>query len=130
MINWTNSVAGMHFRITNVVLILLALPFLLPALLQVDEHELQRQHDWIVEDMINRDRRDMGAVAEAVAAALLAGLVVRTTAAGSSVQWREEGPAGVGSEVTYDHRALVISGTRRLLFSGEIHYPRSTPEVT
>lgn len=31
--------------------------------------------------------------------------------------------------VTYDHRALVIDGARRLLISGSIHYPRSTPEV-
>ncbi|RRT77186.1 hypothetical protein B296_00028427 [Ensete ventricosum] len=30
--------------------------------------------------------------------------------------------------VTYDHRALVIDGTRRALISGSIHYPRSTPE--
>ena len=31
--------------------------------------------------------------------------------------------------VTYDHRALVIDGKRRLLISGSIHYPRSTPDV-
>ncbi|XVE51262.1 hypothetical protein DITRI_Ditri02bG0025800 [Diplodiscus trichospermus] len=31
--------------------------------------------------------------------------------------------------VTYDHRALVIDGKRRVLQSGSIHYPRSTPEV-
>ncbi|CAL9155385.1 unnamed protein product [Musa hybrid cultivar] len=31
--------------------------------------------------------------------------------------------------VTYDHRALVIDGTRRVLISGSIHYPRSTPEM-
>lgn len=31
--------------------------------------------------------------------------------------------------VTYDHRALVIDGKRRVLVSGSIHYPRSTPEV-
>lgn len=31
--------------------------------------------------------------------------------------------------VTYDHRALVIDGKRRILQSGSIHYPRSTPEV-
>ncbi|CAL9783057.1 unnamed protein product, partial [Musa acuminata subsp. burmannicoides] len=34
-----------------------------------------------------------------------------------------------GGDVTYDGRALMINGTRRLLFSGSIHYPRSTPEV-
>lgn len=33
------------------------------------------------------------------------------------------------SNVTYDHRALVIDGKRRLLISGSIHYPRSTPEM-
>ncbi|KAG2673869.1 hypothetical protein I3760_13G109500 [Carya illinoinensis] len=31
--------------------------------------------------------------------------------------------------VTYDHRALVIDGKRRVLISGSIHYPRSTPEM-
>ncbi|XP_051113238.1 beta-galactosidase 8 [Andrographis paniculata] len=34
-----------------------------------------------------------------------------------------------GANVTYDHRALVIDGRRRLLISGSIHYPRSTPEM-
>jgi hypothetical protein len=32
-------------------------------------------------------------------------------------------------EVSYDGRALILDGTRRMLFSGDIHYPRSTPEV-
>ncbi|MFS8016539.1 putative beta-galactosidase [Helianthus anomalus] len=32
--------------------------------------------------------------------------------------------------VTYDHRALVIDGKRRVLVSGSIHYPRSTPDVS
>ncbi|CAL0332281.1 unnamed protein product [Lupinus luteus] len=31
--------------------------------------------------------------------------------------------------VEYDHRALVIDGKRRVLISGSIHYPRSTPEM-
>ncbi|KAK9734376.1 hypothetical protein RND81_04G135900 [Saponaria officinalis] len=31
--------------------------------------------------------------------------------------------------VTYDHRALVIDGKCRVLASGSIHYPRSTPEM-
>ncbi|KAJ4831396.1 hypothetical protein Tsubulata_020415 [Turnera subulata] len=31
--------------------------------------------------------------------------------------------------VSYDHRALVIDGKRRVLQSGSIHYPRTTPEV-
>jgi hypothetical protein len=34
------------------------------------------------------------------------------------------------ANVTYDHRALVIDGVRRVLVSGSIHYPRSTPEVS
>lgn len=33
------------------------------------------------------------------------------------------------ANVTYDHRALVIDGVRRVLVSGSIHYPRSTPDV-
>lgn len=32
--------------------------------------------------------------------------------------------------VTYDGTSLIINGKRRLLFSGSIHYPRSTPEVS
>ncbi|PPD99769.1 hypothetical protein GOBAR_DD03175 [Gossypium barbadense] len=31
--------------------------------------------------------------------------------------------------VTYDRKAIVINGQRRILFSGSIHYPRSTPEI-
>lgn len=31
--------------------------------------------------------------------------------------------------VTYDHRALIIDGHRRMLISAGIHYPRATPEV-
>lgn len=31
--------------------------------------------------------------------------------------------------VTYDGRSMIIHGKRELLFSGSIHYPRSTPEV-
>ncbi|CBI18991.3 hypothetical protein VitviT2T_027055 [Vitis vinifera] len=34
-----------------------------------------------------------------------------------------------GGSVTYDGRSLIINGQRRLLFSGSIHYPRSTPEM-
>ncbi|MED6155821.1 Beta-galactosidase 8 [Stylosanthes scabra] len=33
------------------------------------------------------------------------------------------------STVDYDHRALLIDGKRRVLISGSIHYPRSTPEM-
>ncbi|KAB2604573.1 beta-D-galactosidase 7 [Pyrus ussuriensis x Pyrus communis] len=31
--------------------------------------------------------------------------------------------------VTYDKKAILINGQRRLLISGSIHYPRSTPEM-
>ncbi|CAI9117606.1 OLC1v1019017C1 [Oldenlandia corymbosa var. corymbosa] len=31
--------------------------------------------------------------------------------------------------VTYDHRALIIDGQRRMLISAGIHYPRATPEM-
>ncbi|TYH31708.1 hypothetical protein ES288_A01G194100v1 [Gossypium darwinii] len=31
--------------------------------------------------------------------------------------------------VTYDARSLIINGKRELLFSGAIHYPRSTPDM-
>lgn len=32
--------------------------------------------------------------------------------------------------VMYDARSLIINGSRELLFSGSIHYPRSTPDVS
>ncbi|GMP31842.1 hypothetical protein CsSME_00005895 [Camellia sinensis var. sinensis] len=35
----------------------------------------------------------------------------------------------VQSSVTYDRKAIVINGQRRILISGSIHYPRSTPEM-
>nr|XP_010910613.2 beta-galactosidase [Elaeis guineensis] len=31
--------------------------------------------------------------------------------------------------VSYDHRAVIINGQRRILISGSIHYPRSTPDM-
>lgn len=31
--------------------------------------------------------------------------------------------------VSYDHRALILDGKRRILISAGIHYPRATPEV-
>ncbi|GLT70568.1 hypothetical protein SLA2020_426400 [Shorea laevis] len=33
------------------------------------------------------------------------------------------------TDVSYDSRAIIINGERRVLFSGAIHYPRSTPEM-
>ncbi|KYR02728.1 glycoside hydrolase family 35 protein [Tieghemostelium lacteum] len=35
----------------------------------------------------------------------------------------------LGKNVTYDHRSLIIDGERKLLISGSIHYPRSTPSM-
>ncbi|KAK3009700.1 hypothetical protein RJ639_014806 [Escallonia herrerae] len=37
--------------------------------------------------------------------------------------------ATVTATVSYDDKAIVINGNRRLLISGSIHYPRSTPEM-
>ncbi|XP_048232566.1 beta-galactosidase 6 isoform X2 [Ricinus communis] len=34
-----------------------------------------------------------------------------------------------GGDVVYDGRSLIIEGQRKILFSGSIHYPRSTPEM-
>lgn len=33
------------------------------------------------------------------------------------------------TQVDYDANAIIINGERRVLFSGAIHYPRSTPQV-
>ncbi|XP_039143216.1 beta-galactosidase-like isoform X2 [Dioscorea cayenensis subsp. rotundata] len=33
------------------------------------------------------------------------------------------------ASVSYDHRAVIVNGQRRILISGSIHYPRSTPEM-
>ncbi|KAK6282884.1 hypothetical protein POUND7_016709 [Theobroma cacao] len=35
----------------------------------------------------------------------------------------------VNQGVTYDGRSVIINGKRELLFSGSIHYPRSTPDT-
>ncbi|CAN0878016.1 Beta-galactosidase 1 [Linum grandiflorum] len=35
----------------------------------------------------------------------------------------------VSATVTYDSKAIVINGQRKILISGSIHYPRSTPEM-
>lgn len=37
--------------------------------------------------------------------------------------------AAAAANVTYDSRALVIDGHRKVLISGSIHYPRSTPDM-
>ncbi|KAM3314416.1 hypothetical protein ACQJBY_033325 [Aegilops geniculata] len=57
----------------------------------------------------------VGRLRSAVAALLLALLCLAATSAATNV--------------TYDHRALVIDGVRRVLVSGSIHYPRSTPDM-
>ncbi|KAL2539140.1 Beta-galactosidase 1 [Abeliophyllum distichum] len=33
------------------------------------------------------------------------------------------------ASVSYDHKAISVNGQRRILISGSIHYPRSTPEM-
>lgn len=35
----------------------------------------------------------------------------------------------VKATVSYDRKAVIINGQRRILLSGSIHYPRSTPEM-
>lgn len=35
----------------------------------------------------------------------------------------------VNASVSYDHKSVIVNGQRRILISGSIHYPRSTPEV-
>ncbi|XP_059453357.1 beta-galactosidase 16-like [Corylus avellana] len=42
--------------------------------------------------------------------------------------WAVLGTTHAGN-VTYDGRSLIIDGQHRILFSGSIHYPRSTPEM-
>lgn len=37
---------------------------------------------------------------------------------------------GFSVTVTYDSKALIIDGRKRILQSGSIHYPRATPEVS
>lgn len=35
----------------------------------------------------------------------------------------------VTASVSYDRKAVIVNGQRRILISGSIHYPRSSPEV-
>ncbi|WRX27103.1 Glycoside hydrolase 35 [Theobroma cacao] len=35
----------------------------------------------------------------------------------------------VSASVSYDRKAITINGQRRILISGSIHYPRSSPEM-
>ncbi|KAL5229553.1 hypothetical protein ABZP36_028329 [Zizania latifolia] len=64
---------------------------------------------------------------KAVAVVLL-GLAMCLSSAAAEEEVEVEGD-DVRGEVTYDRRGLIINGTRMMLFSGEIHYPRSTPEM-
>jgi hypothetical protein len=71
-------------------------------------------------------------VGVAAALGVLTACALAAAAAGDGRRVEREGGADhavARGEVTYDGRALVVDGTRRMLFSGEIHYTRSTPEV-
>ncbi|MFS7991304.1 putative beta-galactosidase [Helianthus anomalus] len=37
--------------------------------------------------------------------------------------------SSIRAAVSYDDKAIIINGRRRILMSGSIHYPRSTPEM-
>lgn len=37
--------------------------------------------------------------------------------------------SSITATVSYDNKAIIINGRRRILISGSIHYPRSTPEM-
>ncbi|CAN0892310.1 Beta-galactosidase 6 [Linum grandiflorum] len=62
----------------------------------------------------------------AVAAATVVVAIIVAAAAMSGIE-----AVGNGSDqgVSYDGRSLIINGHHRILFSGSIHYPRSTPEM-
>ncbi|KAL5673210.1 hypothetical protein ACJX0J_017516, partial [Zea mays] len=62
--------------------------------------------------------------------ATVAMVVVAALAAAGRGAGGERGNTTAGrGEVTYDGRALILDGARRMLFSGDMHYPRSTPEM-
>ena len=67
-------------------------------------------------------------VVVAASAALATAAAAGRGARAAAEDERGNTPAG-RREVTYDGRALILDGVRRMLFSGEMHYPRSTPEV-
>jgi len=64
-----------------------------------------------------------------VLAALAALAAAGTRRARGAEEERGTRTAGRRREVPYDGRALILDGARRMLFSGDMHYPRSTPEV-
>lgn len=67
-------------------------------------------------------------VVVAASAALATAAAAGRGARAAAEDERGNTPAG-RREVTYDGRALILDGARRMLFSGDMHYPRSTPEV-
>uniref|UniRef100_A0ACD5VVP2 Uncharacterized protein n=1 Tax=Avena sativa TaxID=4498 RepID=A0ACD5VVP2_AVESA len=77
--------------------------------------------------MANRERPMAAASAAAAAAAIMSVLVATLVVAGAPSGGRNR--TATRREVTYDGRALILDGTKRMLFSGDIHYPRSTPEM-
>lgn len=73
-----------------------------------------------------------GVATTTVGMVVVAALAALAASAGRARGAEEERPGNTtaGSrEVTYDGRALILDGARRMLFSGDMHYPRSTPEV-
>jgi hypothetical protein len=74
------------------------------------------------------ERESEMAAAEIVVVAVVTLLLGLTSCTAERSVWREE-DRRVRGEVTYEQRALVLDGARRMLFAGEMHYPRSTPEV-
>nr|CAB3465164.1 unnamed protein product [Digitaria exilis] len=63
------------------------------------------------------------------AAAVLAVLATVCMAEAAAESRRMEEGGGVQREMSLDSRALIVDGTRRVLFAGEMHYTRSTPEM-
>uniref|UniRef100_K3XS54 Beta-galactosidase n=1 Tax=Setaria italica TaxID=4555 RepID=K3XS54_SETIT len=72
---------------------------------------------------------DDATVAVVVVLAALAALAAAGRAWGTEEERGNGTAAGRRVEVTYDGRALILDGARRMLFSGDMHYPRSTPEM-
>ncbi|KAL6840152.1 hypothetical protein ACP4OV_029962 [Aristida adscensionis] len=72
-------------------------------------------------------------MAGVTAATVLAALTTASAAAAAVGDWDTEKGSGNRTTssrgVTYDGRALILDSARRMLFSGDMHYPRSTPEM-
>ncbi|KAF3655194.1 Beta-galactosidase [Capsicum annuum] len=47
----------------------------------------------------------------------------------SSTDWAQRRGCYCKASVSYDHKAIIVNGQRRILISGSVHYPRSTPEM-